>query len=382
MNQLFIQGNGISFTPKNIDNLFRLNPKYPTESLDYVHLKEFLDIKKFTPILLKEAFFILKPKGYLIIDYKNTKEINFQSMEKLLWWLFKGNYNIVIHTEADRNRLVIQKKKAIFKKDDNINNWSFGIITNGQRDEWVEMMLKSIEKQHIPHFEIIVCGKYKKRPEKNFVYIDFNERSDKAWVTKKKNLIAEKAKYENLCIMHDRIVFKDGWFAGMKKYGNAFEVMGCKQNLRNGIRAGDWLTYGGPFNSLYRIASLDYKDWDEWVYLSLQLIIMKKSMYEKVLLDETRYWAGFEDNDFASRLKDTGYTIRFNPYSEALALSWNHGNIPTKYDPSKGLIPDMLPRRLIRLIARLFYRTPIINEFMYATYRLIAKTTVYKKIIS
>lgn len=382
MNNSFLKGRGLSFIPKKIDNLFRLNPKYPTESLDYVYLKQFLDRKKVAPILLKEVFFILRPKGYLIIDYRNTKEINFQSMERLLWWLFKGNYNIIEHTKNVKSRLIIQKSRAVFSPNDSINKWSFGIITNGERDEWIEQIISSIKRQHIPQYEIIVCGKYRKRPEENFVYINFNERSDRGWVTKKKNLIAEKAKYENLCIMHDRIVFENGWFYGMKKYGNAFEIIGCRQTLKNGMRAGDWLTYGGPFNQLYRIASLDYKDWDEWVYLSLQLIIMKKSMYEKILLDETRYWCGYEDNDFASRLKDAGYIIRFNPYSEALALSWNHGNIPAKYDLSKGLIPDMFARRLMRSVARLFYNVPIINKIMFKLYWLLSKTPLYKKIIS
>src|SRR5436853_628468 len=99
----FFQGKGLTLQPKNIDNLFRLNPKYKQESLDYIHLKNFLEQANYAPILLKEVFFILKPKGYLIIDYKETKEINFQSMEHFFWWLFKGNYNILKHTQAGKN---------------------------------------------------------------------------------------------------------------------------------------------------------------------------------------------------------------------------------------------------------------------------------------
>lgn len=380
MKDSFFQGNGLAFIPKKVDNLFRLNPKYEQESLDYIHLKKFLLKKKFAPILLKEAFFVLKLKGYLIIDYQPSNDINFQSIEKLLWWLFKGNYNIILHTRNEKNRLVIQKKKRLFALGDSIDKWSFGIVTNGDRDKWIELMISSIKKQNIPQYEIIVCGKYKKRPEKNFVYINFNERSDKGWVNKKKNLIAEIAKYENLCIMHDRLVLKDNWFEGMKKYGNAFEVLGCIQKKKNGVRTGDWLTWGGPPDRYYSIAGLDYRDWEEWVYLSLSVIIMKKSMYQKVLLDETGYWWDYYDSEFASRLKNAGYIIRFNSFSKCLALAWNHGNIPVKYDPSKRLIPDMIIRRSMRLAGRLLYKIPIINKLIYWGYSQMAKLPITKRL--
>lgn len=378
----FFQGKGLKLQLKKIDNLFRLNPKYKQESLDYVHLGNFLEKSKFAPILLKEAFFILKPEGYLVIDYKITNEINFQSMENLLWWLFKGNYNIVQHTQKNKNCLVVWKKKAMFIPNDSIDKWTFGIVTNGQRNDWVELIINSIKKQKIPNYEIIICGKYKNRPEKNFVYINFNERAEKGWITKKKNLIAEKAKYENLCIIHDRIIFDSGWFKGMKKYGNAFEILGCIQKEKNGARAGDWMTFGGPINQLYKIASLDYTDWDYYTYLSGQLIIMKKSMLEKVLWDETRYWVNLEDVDFSLRARDAGFISRFNSYSPCNTLAWRYGYLPTKYDPSKGLIPDMIVRRTMRLIARTFYKIPVANNIMFWTVVLIEKIGLYKKMIS
>ncbi len=381
MNQ-FLKGKGIKLKPKNIDNLFRLNPKYKQESLDYILLENFLEKKTFAPILLKEVFFILKPKAYLVINYKETDEINFQYMENLLWWLFKGNYNILKHTEANQNHLIIQKKKAMFISSDSIDKWTFGIVTNGERNDWVDLIIDSIKQQKIPHYEIIVCGKYKKRSEKNFIHIDFNERPEKGWITKKKNLIAEKAGYENLCIIHDRLVFDPGWYKGMKKYGNAFELLGCIQREKNGARAGDWMTWGGPIKQLYKIVNLDYREWDYYTYLSGQLIIIKKSIFDNVLLDETRYWVNLEDVDFSFRTRDAGFITRFNSYSSFTTLAWRYGSLPEKYDPSKGLIPDMIVRRTMRLIARTFYKIPVVNSIMFWTVAFIEKIGLYKKMIS
>ncbi len=378
----FLKGKGLKLHPEKIDNLFRLNPKYKQEILDFVYLTNFLKKSQYAPILLKEAFFILKPKGYLIIEYKPTKEINFQSMENLFWWLFKGNYNILKHTQAEKSQLIIQKKKAIFLPNDSINKWSFGIITNGQRDDWLESIITSIKKQKIPQYEIIVCGKYRKRPEKNFVYIDFNERSDQGWITKKKNLIAEKAQFENLCLIHDRLIFNSNWYKGMKKYGNAFEILGCIQEEKTGARAGDWVTFGGPIHKLYKIATLDYKEWDYYMYLSGQMVIIKKSMFEKVLLDETRYWVNLEDVDFSFRTRDAGFIIRFNPYSSFTTLAWRYGYTPSRYNPSKGFIPDMIVRRTMRLIARTFYKVPIVNQVMFRTVAIMERLGIYQKMIA
>ncbi len=384
----FTKGKGLTLIPKNIDNLFRLSPKIKEESLDYVHLKKFVEKRKFAPILLKECFFVIKPKGYLTIDYKPSKQINFISLEELLWWLFRGNYTIILHKEGEINRLIIQKKKTVFAKEDSIDNWSFGIITNGDRDDWMEMIIESIKKQKIPHYEIIICGKYRKRPEKNITYIPFSERADRGWITKKKNLIVEKAKYENLCMIHDRLVLNSNWYQGMKKYGNAFELLGCVQRQSNGEQAGDWLTWGGPLYSFYKIAGMEYSDWDYNTYLSGQLVIIKKRIYEKVLWDETTFWIPktkrdlVADGDFSFRARDLGHLIRFNPYSSCLALSWRHGHVPLRYDPTKGIIPDMLIRRTIRLFGRRFHNIQPINWLALKILAVLVKTGVYQKIVS
>lgn len=388
MDSLFSKGKGFTFIPKKIDNLFRLSPNIKEESLDYVYIKKFIEKGKFAPILLKESFSILKPKGYLIIDYQPTKEINFIKLEELLWWLFKGNYNIISHTQSGINRLIIQKKKTVFSKGDSMDKWTFGIITNGDRDDWMELIIQSIKKQKIPHYEIIICGNYKNRPEKNITYIPFNERAGRGWITKKKNLIVEKAKYENLCMIHDRLVLNPDWYRGMKKYGNAFELLGCIQKQKSGEQAGDWLTWGGPLYSFYKIAGMEYKDWDYNTYLSGQLVIIKKSIYQKVLWDETTFWIPktkrdlVADGDFSFRARDLGHLIRFNHYSSCLALSWRHGYVPLRYDPSKGIIPDMIIRRTIRLFARRFHKIQPINSMALWILDILIKKGIYQKIVS
>lgn len=372
----------VSLKRKEANNLYRPNGTHKQESFDEIEIKRGFRFDM-APVLLKEWFFLLKPGGRLVLSYTSDGKEPERTLEKTVWWLFHGNYDIVSHVFTKRKgMLIIKKKSTQFQPDDSIEKWTIGIITNGERDDWMEEIISSIKKLNIPKFEIIVCGKYKERSEKNFIYIPFNERAERGWITKKKNLICERASYENVCIIHDRLVFDKNWFRGMMKYGNAFELLGCVQRDREtGGQAGDWLTHGGELNARYKISRLNYEDWDYNIYLSGQLTIFKRSIWKEVLWDETRYW-GEEDVDLSFRARDLGYIIRFNPYSRLNAITWRHGKLPLRYRFSEGVLPkDMLMRRSMRIAARVFLLVPLLERLHASIYGIISRTKLYKHFI-
>lgn len=402
---------GVKYWSAKVDQLYHPLGNCEQDSQDVVYSRDSISTTKFAHILIKEWFYLLKKDGYLIIDYKPGKFCGFETLEKNMWWLWKGKYDIVYHgpvkTQELKNlktdklldyvrnapsqpqmpeqtkgylRFVCRKLVSTKVAGDDINHWTFGIITKGERDDWMEEIIQSIRKQKIPHYEIIVCGTYHDRKEKNFTYIPFFERDDKGWITKKKNLIAKLAKYENLCIIHDRIVFDKGWFAGMKKYGNCFELLGNIQILKGeDYRAGDWLTFGGPLGTLSKISQLEYHDWDYHLYMSGQLSIWKKHIWKICLWDETLYW-GEEDVELSFRARDLGYIVRFNPHSFCKAFTWRYGRLPSKY---YGLLPkDMLLRRLARMLFRVFIAIPGARRFVLPIFnepfRKFMQTRTYK----
>lgn len=405
---------GAKYWSSKIDQLYHPLGNFGQDLQDLVYARDNLNTTKFVPILLKEWFYLLKKEGFLVIDYKPNKFCDFQKLEENMWWLWKGRYDIVYHgtiRQSDlsgltskklvdfvRNspsqpmmprqtngylRFVCRKLVATKVARDDINHWTFGIITKGERDDWLEEIIQSIHKQKVPYYEIIVCGTYHDRKEKNFTYIPFSERDDKGWITKKKNLIARAAKYENLCIVHDRIVFSKDWFWGMKKYGNCFDVLCNSQVLKGqGIRTGDWLTYGdSTLNSPYGISQLNYSDWDKYVYMGGQLSIFKKTVWEACPWNETLYW-GEEDVELSFRFRDAGFLIRFNEHSKCTALAWRFGTIPTKYYPSEGLLPkDMLLRRFLRFINKLVFRVPAIKKITFPLVGKLMRSNIYNIII-
>ena len=137
-------------------------------------------------------------------------------------------------------------------------NFTFGITTyanNDQRDftwrERMRMMCDSIRKQNIPNYEIIIAGgpfvkegrhSGSLHNKSDIVHVPFDEEATPdiplrnsdgkdvdwfyeqnniktgGWITKKKNLMVEKAKYENMVIMHDYCALMPGWQEGQLKY--------------------------------------------------------------------------------------------------------------------------------------------------------------------
>jgi hypothetical protein len=278
---------------------------------------------------MKEVFYSLKVGGYIVIQYRPEK-ISLEDLEKELFLLMKDGIDIVrVLIEEDLCTIVSQKLKHNISKPNGINEWSFGILTRGTTDDIVDGMIQNIRKQKIPHYEIILCGKYggKYLKNKDIVYIEFTQKDDKGWITKKKNLISEKAKYENLCVMHDRIKLHDNWFSGMKKYGNNWEILSIP-TFKDGVRLYDWLTTKYPIEnkkSFFGFGShLDYSDWDKWLYIDGGVIIMKKYVWAKVPWDETRYWNEAEDLKLSHDQTRYGFVIRLNPHSSFESFRFNH----------------------------------------------------------
>ncbi|MHA2055826.1 MAG: hypothetical protein ACW99F_19835, partial [Candidatus Hodarchaeales archaeon] len=75
-------------------------------------------------------------------------------------------------------------------------NFTFGIVTSGL-DDRVQIVIDSIEKLNIPEYEVIIVGNSNVQRDRTTI-IPFNENERPAWITKKKNLITQHAKYENV----------------------------------------------------------------------------------------------------------------------------------------------------------------------------------------
>lgn len=199
---------------------------------------------------------------------------------------------------------------------------TFGIITNSKhhgstdQSERLSAMISSIQQQKIPQYEIIIVGDYK-TSETNCKCVDFDESIKPAWITRKKNIIAQEAKYDHIAYLHDYIILHPNWYSGWQMFG--FDGWDVGMNIivnKDGSRFRDWIVFeydgnmGGngvwPNNipktkdcliSPY-IPPYDYTEIKK-MYISGSYWIVRKEVMLAEPLDEDFVWGQPEDIEWS-----------------------------------------------------------------------------------
>lgn len=328
-----------------VDNLFKV-PQDQFETFDVVKAHDVLQKTKFYVLLLKELFNLVKPEGYL--EIKITQDGSFlinNDIRPLVFQFLADNMRYQFMVNQDHSVHRLYKISTALVVGDSINRWTIGLVTNGKREQLLEAFITSVIQQGIPEFELIVCGmlsptfvNWIDRLDIPWRYIEFNERKDLGWITKKKNLICKAARFNNIAVFHDRFILAPNWFKGMQKYGNYFEVLSCTNKNDQGLRISDWgfissqfarMQHGTVrFDLLYPYL-LDYRDWDFRAYISGGVTLIKKNVWQLCPWDERRHWIEEEDTLLTNRQIFYGIVPRHNPYAEVVSVINKNEKIKT-----------------------------------------------------
>ncbi len=190
-------------------------------------------------------------------------------------------------------------------------------------------------------YEIIVMGNVpaeKRIPGAK--YFDFDESVKPGWITRKKNLIAQMAQYDNIVLMHDYYLLEDIWWKGMKHYDKKNPDWKILMNMvwtYEGTRHSDWLvnqrymdkvleafphvadelrTVAPNENGPRWVCGLPYDtaDMTHVQYISGGYIIAKKSVLLECPLNEELTWGMSEDIIWSQDVIQHGYKFHFNPF--------------------------------------------------------------------
>lgn len=232
------------------------------------------------------------------------------------------HHNIKNNTIINNIRLTEQNPYHNLENKKHLD-FTFGIITNGSNDPIIDLIISSIEQNNIPNYEIIIVGKTNVSKPKTTI-INFDETVKPLWITKKKNIIAKHAKYENLVLLHDYIVFSKYWYNGFREFGNDFNFCINKIINQNGKRFRDYTIRP---NAIFEInpsflekALLPYNfintlKINKYLYISGAYYIIKTKLALEFPLDENLVWLQEEDIDLTTRLHNAGHIISCNPNS-------------------------------------------------------------------
>lgn len=201
-------------------------------------------------------------------------------------------------------------------------DFSFGIITTGGVDDRILTIIESIEYLKIPNYEIIIVGNCGVQ-RSNVTVIAFDESIKRMWITRKKNIITEHAKYENIVFLHDYVALDKNWYEGFKQFGNNFKVCMTRLEDIHGNRHQDWVIIGDsgivgsecmiPYDM--NLSKIQYMPGNYW--------IAKKSFMEQFPLNENLIWGQGEDGEWSLRITKQ-HQFSMNPYSTARYLKEKH----------------------------------------------------------
>lgn len=348
---------------RDVNQLYRPWVELWLEKHDFLYSFNTINENKFSIICLKEWLYLIKEEGFLIIHFEENKLLNHEKfLSHLLESWPNGEFTLEVNDRLN-NFYVIKKKKSLLVSWDSIEKWTFWIVTQWKRDDWLHQIIDSIEIQNIPQYEIILCWKVNNNEiinRENINYIEFTENDDQWWITRKKNIIVENAKHENICIVHDRIIFKKWWYDWMKKWGNNFEHLSPYyewkgQNFYNYTSNSFYSSYTPYKKVLAFVTGLDAKDFDTQVVCGWNAHIWKRRYFRKYRWDENLFWIDntFEDWSISYILNSHWLFARNNQYAHIKAIYYRFKLCPVReFNPVRqGNYQSIwIKQRFLRLI--------------------------------
>jgi len=198
--------------------------------------------------------------------------------------------------------------------------WTFGICYSN--DTYTQKIINSIQNQkgfNDKIYEIILIGpsieSIKKLESSNIKNIIFEESIRPNWVTLKKNLIVQNAKFQHICLMHDYVALCENWFEGYQKFGYDWDVCMNPVRLDNGMRHRDWFYEKVPFpNRKLEFVKYDDPTMIKRMYINATYYCINKKYALNYPLNNNLCWGQAEDVEWSFRCRDN-WNYRLNPHS-------------------------------------------------------------------
>ncbi|MDN6855934.1 hypothetical protein QO207_04970 [Pseudomonas sp. CAN2814] len=229
-----------------------------------------------------------------------------------------------------------------------LDEWTFGIPSGPDDATLLNACVARILELPIPKKEILLCG----RPSDSFLYwehvriVGEDITAPPLKICSKKNRLAEEAKYENLCIVHDRVFLPDNFQEAIQRFGNAYPLTAFQSLYFDDHtnfclrRYSDFFISQGLISHRTEAPRRDDKSatsrfapailervedtafayanghrYSANVYPSGSLYLVKKRVWARIPQDESLLWTEFEDVEQGERAGRLGIPSRINPYA-------------------------------------------------------------------
>jgi hypothetical protein len=391
MKRLFIYNSDIKLSSNNNRLLFTEKDFHPCtpfflthnilpDSIDIIYSKGVFEVTPYIREVIKRIDDLLVVGGILEIEHFIHGSIYsagqlFRPMSFTMYEisLCLGNRYLLIEKDLLETKCILKyrKVKSSILVSDTIYNWSFGIISDGKKNERVLQIIHQISEFSIPNYEVLICGPF----PYNHTTISSNVKvigdSDlykdlRAPISAKKNRIIDNANFNNLVIMHDRISFPSNWFEKIKGYGNYFDVLQPQilDEESKSRQVQDWMYFSGDFSDFSNTKGgyVEYNKWNSSIYIDGGLIIIKKHVIENVRYNENLNWGEAEDLDLCRRLYLSGALFSF--YHDLKVFTSTHRHPGRPLNQKKRTLIRMFISRIIRGFINSYKGENLFHDFL------------------
>jgi len=211
-------------------------------------------------------------------------------------------------------------------------DFTFGIVTAGGNEQFIQTIIQTIRNENIPNYEIIIVGSCLLN-DPDVTIIPFDESIRYGWITMKKNMCCQLAKYENIVLLHDYVSLSPGWYKGFLEYGNNFEYCVTKIINTDGKRYRDFCIYTHSMPNMpeecTKKALLPYgynpsPELSKLLYISGAYYVIKKHIALKYPLDERLSIGMGEDVVLSQILAMNNIYIKSNSNSSVQLLKYKN----------------------------------------------------------
>lgn len=256
-------------------------------------------------------------------------------------------YRLAFHRTDYAGTTEYLKIAGLDAEKSSLDEWTFGIPVGPDDATLLNACVKRILEFDIPKKEIILCG----RPGQNFQYWDQvrivgeDIPAPPVQISRKKNRIAQEARYENLCIIHDRVFLPANFMDAVLQFGNAYPLttfqsiyfddkwnlvprrysdfgVAKKLDAHNnlGLMRDDADTPGKFAPTVFPLVErgeflfANPHRYSKHVFPTGSLYLCKRSVWLRCPQNDALAWAEFEDVEHAARATAMGIPSRINPH--------------------------------------------------------------------
>lgn len=177
----------------------------------------------------------------------------------------------------------------------------FGILNNGENESRVTRLIESIEHMMagtgIP-YEVVIAGpsSFGIAGVKLLDGCCYESKDVRGWITRKKNQLAMSSIYENVFLLHDRIVFPDNFTFNARSFPVTVYPVRAIDN--RAYRVNDWESFvNGDYFDLkrFRLTPMLYSTHSDSPMVYGGAFLIRKEVLIKYQFDERLFWGESED---------------------------------------------------------------------------------------